>query len=277
VIRLGDTDYLLRETSIANADSGPAGSGDAAGAWLRATAVRLPGDDLVWLRQAVSDPETPSGRLRRVALRAQAELLAQRPSPLLPLLLDLVDDQTSTTLVISHPGGQPWQEAFGPGSAGLDRAAVTAMLAAAADVAATLGELHRRGHQHRELGPSAIVVDGDGRGRLRDLGLLAVPPDPSDGEAAYRAPEQAQPPYSAGAPTEVFQLAALVLHTLTGRPPLTAPIPPLRAILPFFPPLVEGLLKLSVDVDFRHRPADLAQVAASFRSGHRRLSRLEPG
>jgi len=81
--------------------------------------------------------------------------------------------------------------------------------------------LHRLGVVHRNLSPESIIVAGNGQFALRDLGLAAVAFRPGEGPAGYQAPEQAfgsRLP-GPGQATDVYQLAAVTYHLVTGRIP----------------------------------------------------------
>jgi hypothetical protein len=252
-------------------------SADLSQVWRQATADRLPSEGRVRVRQAGSVRAASPSDEHRQALREQADLLTQlRGRAMLPVLVDLVDDARSTTLVTSHPAGRLWQDVFGPGPTALDRLSATGVLAAGADACVALTQLHHRGQQHRELSPHAVVVSPEGRGRLRDLGLACIPASRGDGQPIYRAPEQVRAPHQAGAPTDLFQLAALIYHTLTGHPPAPLPPPPVRLSLPEFPSKLDDLIIQALDGDPRGRPPDLEPVAAALRAGNRELSRVGP-
>jgi serine/threonine protein kinase len=69
------------------------------------------------------------------------------------------------------------------------------------------------------LTPETIIVAGKGEFVLRDLGLAAIGYWPGEGPASYQAPEQA---FGARMPrpgraTDVYQLAAIAYHLITGR------------------------------------------------------------
>jgi serine/threonine protein kinase len=86
-----------------------------------------------------------------------------------------------------------------------------------------LAALHREGVYHRHLTPEDVVLLEGRRDHavLRDFGLAAHPRTPDEGPALYRAPEQARmsAPTLPGPHTDIYQLAALLYHFLTGRAP----------------------------------------------------------
>jgi hypothetical protein len=272
VLLVGGQQYLLQGVPT---EARPRDRG-----WIQrqATAERLPRGALVHLRQLVTQQDDPAGANRRQGLRDQGQLLrARRAGSLLPGLVNLVEDVTTTTLVTFRPHGRSWGETFGAEAFGVgpgmeSRQAVAHLLGAAVEVANALAEVHRAGYAHRELGPDAIVIDRAGHGLLGDAGLIGMAPTEVDGRPLYRAPEQLRPPFSAGPATDLYQFAALIRHTLTGHP-AGSWSPPVRASLPFFPSRLDDLLKRAVDLDARYRPQEAAELAAALRAGHRQLTR----
>lgn len=108
---------------------------------------------------------------------------------------------------------------FPPGS--LDAWQVSLLRAGIRGFVTVLERLHRLGASHRNLSPESIIVAGNGQFALRDLGLAAVAFRPGEGPTSYQAPEQAfgsrlpRP----GPATDVYQLAAVTYHLVTGRIP----------------------------------------------------------
>jgi serine/threonine protein kinase len=108
---------------------------------------------------------------------------------------------------------------FPPGSP--DAWRISLLLAGFRGAVLLLQRLHRLGASHRNLNPESIVVDATGRFTLRDLGLAVVSFRPGEGPAGFQAPEQlfgARMPRP-GPATDVYQLAAIAYHVITGRAP----------------------------------------------------------
>ncbi|GAA2206782.1 hypothetical protein GCM10009850_022400 [Nonomuraea monospora] len=277
--------YLLHE------DAREILAADRSWAWREATADRIQPPGLhVMLRQVRIFRDSVAGSARRDGLIAQAALLDElRNARGLPRKAEMRrDGDGSMTLATTRPDGPLWRDVFGPvpstppsspaisplgSSAPLDRLSTAAVVATAAVLCDTLHELHRRGHAHRALSPDTVVLRG-GRhqGVPRDLGLTALPPVPGEGHAPYQAPEQHRPALAAlppGPRTDVYQVASLIHHTVSGLPGAALP---LRAVLPEIPPRLEEALARALDPDPRRRPGDIRALGAELRNVRGELS-----
>ncbi|MEQ3551085.1 protein kinase [Pseudonocardia nematodicida] len=92
-----------------------------------------------------------------------------------------------------------------------------------AEVAQTLAYVHGQGITHRDVKPSNILVDAEGRARLADFGiaaLLGADGHTAAGEIlgtpAYLSPEQVRGS-GVGPPTDVYALGLVMLEAWTGR------------------------------------------------------------
>jgi serine/threonine protein kinase len=100
---------------------------------------------------------------------------------------------------------------------------VAAFVRALEPVCHVLAALHERGLAHRALTPDTILILRGGKGsRLRDVGLASWPAEPGEGPATYGAPEQEHPlryPKGLMPRVDIYQLASIVYHVVTGSPP----------------------------------------------------------
>jgi PAS domain S-box-containing protein len=112
---------------------------------------------------------------------------------------------------------------------------VAAVLRLAADIAAALGRVHRRGLVHKDVKPAHVIVDAAGRVRLTGFGIASRlrserltpgPPDLVAGTLTYMAPEQTgRMNRSIDARSDLYSLGVTLFEMLTGTLPFTATDP----------------------------------------------------
>jgi hypothetical protein len=244
---------------------------DGSWTWREATADEIePERWRVRLRQVELHRLSRIGAQIRDGLGAQADVLSLVDGRYgLPRLLGRYDAAGRTTLVTAVANAPAWREVYGPGPGPMDRLTAAAVVAAAVPVCAALAELHRHGYAHRALSPDAIVlVDRHRRGVLRDAGMAGFRPIPGEGATGYRTPEQRRGDNWLGPATDVYQFAALVYHTLTGRPAGPSPCPPVRAVLPEFPLEADEVIAGALEPDARRRPRGLGGLTRALADAH---------
>ena len=148
-------------------------------------------------------------------MRRDAQLLARVRHPALATFVELVVADKVVCAVYELAEGTPL-------SASLQGAASPDLKAAweiSRQVLEALEAAHAKGVYHGDVKPANILVDGQGRVKLTDLGLAPLAP-PDSGTPSYMAPEQfAQ--QGGEARTDIYQVGALVYHLVTGRAPFS--------------------------------------------------------
>ena len=164
--------------------------------------------------------------------RAEAQMLAALHHPGIVQVYDsgedtLPDGGQADYLVMEYVDGEPLSQRI----TATGRLGVAETLSLVAQAAQALHAAHEGGIVHRDVKPSNLLVQANGRVMLLDFGVArsvnvtsittanAVP-----GTALYMAPEQAAGrPVSAA--TDIYALGAVAYHCLSGDPPFSGDNP----------------------------------------------------
>jgi hypothetical protein len=238
------------------------------------------GQEYVWLRQAEIRQGNPAGRIALGALPAERDLLARFGSIRgLPRVGQLALTGRTATLALVWPTSRSAGGSCESLDALLDRTGTPMdpwrmfrLFTGMAGLCGTLARLHDHGVAHRYLTPSAIIMLDDGRLVLRDLGLAAREHAPGEGPASYQAPEERPHARARSGPrTDVYQLAAVVYHLISGHPPHARRPLPLQAQAPGVPQRISQGLDAALAPDPGERP-DIRSLGNMFRAGRDDLS-----
>ncbi len=153
-------------------------------------------------------------------LRREAALLAALDHPHLLRLRDTVRTDDRWVLVLDYAAGSSLASLL------LDRGRLRPgeVVTALSPLAAALAYAHGEGLVHGDVTPANVLFTGDGRPLLADLGIARVV---CDDDPVRGTPEYVDPAVAAGAApgpaTDVFAVAAIAFHALTGDPPWAGP------------------------------------------------------
>ncbi|GAA0513859.1 hypothetical protein GCM10009545_14920 [Saccharopolyspora thermophila] len=265
---LGQSTYLVcGEVEEPSQERGPA--------ILRQARALLLGDpnEQVWLRQVERRADARSAGEACAALEKEHELLGTigPEHDALPRSLALVDTDRTRTLVLGWPRSTTPPDGFEtladyiPRPTELDSTAVRRTLQALSGLCRPLEALHRHHCTHRELAPHTIVRIDEDHLALRDLGAAGRPARPGIDRSGYQAPEQTHHGRAKIGPwTDVFRLAAVAYHMISGRlPDEPAPLPT-SAVCPFVPERAAAAIDAALHPDITQRPT-VAELAAALR------------
>ena len=246
---------------------------------LRLVPSSGPGAGYVWVRHVEAHRGTPLARIALNALAHERDLLASLRSVRgLPRVSQFAADNRTATLVAGWPAsrstGAPCERLdalIGRDGAPIDRWHLFRLCTGLAGLCETLAKLHDHGVTHRYLTPGGIITLDDGRLVLRDLGLAARDHEPGEGPADYQAPEQRRGDRHPGPQTDIYQLAAVAYHLVTGRPPNAGISLPVRAQARDVPERVRRALDAALALDPTERP-DISSLGATLRAARDDLS-----
>ncbi|MCA8955937.1 MAG: serine/threonine protein kinase [Planctomycetes bacterium] len=166
------------------------------------------------------------------------------------------------------------------------------VLDVAIQITIALDHAFKRGVIHRDIKPANILIDGEGRVKLTDMGLAKGPDNltltrdgATVGTPQYISPEQARDPQAVDVRSDLYSLGATLFHMCTGQPPFRAEtmasvlIKVLEERAPsaagFNPDLSDGL-NLIIRKLLSKDPARRYQTPAELLADLERVRRAEP-
>lgn len=272
----------------------------AMGAVYRARDRELGRDVAVKLLQPGLFPSPPA----RARFLREAEALARirhpsvvtvhdrgtSPHGVMYLVMDLLPGQSLArvaALAAAGEGGTPVPAAFAslawlePRSLHREGSYLRLLVRWAGEVAQALAAAHAVGVCHRDVKPSNILLDADGRAVLADFGIAAHADDgaltashATLGTPWYLPPERARGHVAAAPQQDVYSLGATLYHLLTGRPPFVGDAAEVLAGLRFdvpdpavrhhpgLPLDLQAILDVAMDPDPGRRYRDAGALAA---------------
>jgi len=150
----------------------------------------------------------------------EAEAAAKLNHPNIVTIYEVGEFNGRPFFAMEHVGGKSLSEMIKSEELGLDTIAELAV-----QICEGLGKAHRAGVIHRDVKPSNIMIDADGRPKLLDFGLAALPytekltPTGSTlGTMGYMSPEQIQVK-QIDQRSDLFSFGVLLYELITGRMP----------------------------------------------------------
>jgi serine/threonine-protein kinase len=220
-------------------------------------------------------PDADSARFER-----EARAVAALAHPNVMQVYDYGEDNGRPYMVLEYVPGGTLEERLADANG--DRLPDDETRGIAAGVAAGLAHAHARGVVHRDLKPANVLFDEEGRPKLADFGIARLAAGEGMlteagtvlGTAAYISPEQASGEPASPA-SDVYSFGVILYRMLTGRLPFEssdpmelvlmhrdADLPPITAVRPDAPGLLESTATAALEKDPADRPRDGAALLA---------------
>ncbi|MEO7262352.1 MAG: serine/threonine-protein kinase [Jatrophihabitantaceae bacterium] len=207
------------------------GYGSHAEVWSARTAAT---DEPVALKRIIlpghGDPHRTAELIR--SARTEAALLTALEHPSLVRLLQYVQTPAAVVLVMELAEGGSLAQLLRR----RDRLSPAEVVAALSPIAAALAYAHAEGVLHGDVSAANILFTGTGQPKLADLGVARMLIGHTDADRSLGTPAYLDPVLAAGgaagAASDVFSLAAVALHCVSGSGPWHSGDPAdLRAVL----------------------------------------------
>lgn len=273
-VMIGDREYLIVEDTLAERPlaGGVARQRESRG--IQVSPAPRPGSEHVWVRRIEPVADGVSVKSELAMLATERDLLTGLRSVRgFPDLVQFAGDERSSTLVTGWPVSRATRlpcetlDLIAAPGLRLDEWRTAKLFKGLAGLCETLAVLHNCGRAHRYLSPAGLIRLDNDTLVLRDLGLAGRGFVPGEGPPGYQAPEQRRRTrHRPGPPIDVFQLAALVYHVLTGQLPATNNPLPLRHYRGDIPEPVGRSLDAALSADPSARPGPRVLGAAFGRS-----------
>jgi len=221
-------------------------------------------------------PELAADGILQARFLREARLARGISSPHVVPILDVGDNGGMTYLVLPlYPGGSLAGRLADGGPLRVDET-----IDISAELGRGLDELHRGGIVHRDVKPSNVLFDADGRAALSDFGLARAVDSTrltTDGQLLgtphYLAPELIEGE-EATAASDVYAFGCLLYECVAGEPPFAAmrltelgfahlaePAPDARERRPDVPPGFAEALLAALEKDPAARPTTATALA----------------
>ncbi len=224
-------DRTLTHTAVGNAGDGVEAEFMLPARWRLARLLGHGGQAEVWLAHdgeldewvavKVFHPDLTDASLER--LRREVRLGRSLQHPNLVRMFELIEADDRLAVVMEHvPGGNLAQRVSGR------QLPIAEVVRFTGEALAALEFLHGQGVVHRDVKPSNLLLDAEGRVRLADFGLVRRLEGDADltrtsmtvGTPFYMSPEQVRGA-RAGFPADLYGLGVTVYELLAGRAPFT--------------------------------------------------------
>jgi WD40 repeat protein len=189
------------------------------------------------------------GTADRDAVVREASSAARLSHPNVVTVFEIGEHDGLPYIVMEYVPGRTLRDHLASGPCAVDDA-----MRIGRDVSRAIAAAHHEDVIHLDLAPANVLLASDGRARVVDFGLARIGgagAAPS-GTPSYMAPEQWRGE-TVGPPADVWALGAILVHLVTGAPPVSAARDVLRE-------RIAGTAPLMLDPALDRAPPELAAV-----------------
>ncbi len=216
-------------------------------------------DNVYAVKEMLDDFSDPVERQAAIdRFQAEARLLQSLRHPAIPRVYASFDDEGRHYLVMDFVEGEDLEELLEREGAQSE----ARVLEWADEICTLLAYLHKEGLIYRDIKPSNIMIQPDGRLKLIDFGIAKVfqpgTRGTQIGTPGYAPPEQYQG--MATRRSDIYALGATLHHILSGRDPQQEPpfsFPPIRSLQPAISERTEAALQQALQMKAEDRFASM--------------------
>ncbi len=252
-----------------------------------------------WVAIKLIRSKSPESGATRRRFRREARAAARLSHPAIVQIHDILESDDGDSIVMELVEGQSMTHLLDRGPLDVGQA-----LRLAQEIAEGLAEAHGKGIVHRDLKADNVMVTASGHIKILDFGLAKRLSHHEShltadggivGTVHAMSPEQARG-FEIDHRSDLFSLGSLLYQTLTGKSPFLGRDPlhtlsrigtfrqtPVHTVNPRVPPAFSRLIDRLLEKDPLHRPqsadevtSDLADVAAAWETGSRKISTVAP-
>lgn len=219
------------------------------------------------IKEFRKDKDDADKEMALKALLDEANLMKKLDHPMLPRIVDIIDNRSTVYIVMDYIEGESLNKVLDATGAQPQEAVIEW----AKQLCTALDYLHTQNPPviYRDMKPANIMLKPDGTIRLIDFGIAREYKEGKDGDTeaigtrGYAAPEQFGGKGQTDARTDIYSLGVTLYHLVTGKNPAEPPykIYPIRHWNPALSSGLEWLIQKCTQFDPEDRYQSCAEIA----------------